>query len=65
MAPEAFESNLLLGGMPAAIRAEFREVLSFVDLPARLMLERRDRPVEHAYFPTAGIARSCRARRAG
>ena len=56
MAPEAFETNLLLVGMPAGIRAEFREALSFVDLPARLMLERRDRPIEHAYFPTAGIA---------
>ncbi|MFT6533703.1 MAG: CRP-like cAMP-binding protein [Limimaricola cinnabarinus] len=61
----SIESNLLLRGMPASVQAELRASLSFMELPARMSLERRDRPVEYSYFPTSGIASIVASERGG
>ncbi|WP_253333486.1 Crp/Fnr family transcriptional regulator [Limimaricola litoreus] len=41
--------------MPASALARLRDAFSFVELPVKMTLERRNMPLEHVYFPTSGI----------
>ena len=49
------EGNQLLARMPAALADLVFADLEPVDLPQGMILEHPNEPVEHVYFPTAGV----------
>jgi CRP-like cAMP-binding protein len=55
MPAKSLPTNRILSRLSKADFALMEPLLSAVDLPVRMKLEERKRPIEHVYFPDSGI----------